>query len=485
MLEEKQRLEALKTIAETLNESVDREGMIQDVLDQLIAITHFESGWVFLESGNVQLVADTSLPEALAMHEKAAMCGEDCYCVSKYKKGKLTRATNIMNCKRIEKAIVKGEGDTNGITHHATVPLKTPTQSFGLLNVAAPYRDNYDQAELDLLESVAYQMGTALKRMELYEVEQQRVHMLRHLHTLSKEIQEAHSFSDISQVSMRNLKKLSSILRVTLRLAGNTYGDQVSDSSAMSTYTLSEEGDQLILFIREDISDMEEEMLHLAVEYITLGIRERKLKEREKELARFEERAKLAQDLHDSVNQLLFSVLLTAKGTRAISMEEKVQEQLHHIQTLTSDALQEMRNLIQRLKPQGMEEGVLAGLTRYAEKIGLAVKTASNGTTSLPYRVEEVLWRIGQEALHNASKYAACQQVTLTLTKGIEEAVLEIDDDGRGFDHAMSESLPSYGLKGMRERAELAGGRCMIESTLGKGTTVTVTIPTQKEGGLA
>ncbi|KGP73107.1 GAF domain-containing sensor histidine kinase [Pontibacillus yanchengensis] len=481
MLDEQQRLEALKTIAETLNQSQHKEDMIQNVLQQLINITHFESGWVFLENESVHLVADVALPPALTMNDKAPMCGEDCYCVSKYKQGKLMSATNIINCKRIEKSIQSGKGDTRGITHHATVPLKTPERSFGLLNVATPHTSTYEQSELDLIEAVAYQMGTALQRMEQFEREEQRAYFLNELHALSKNLREAQSIEEISSIAINSLHKAFPLYGISLHTTGEVFGDENLVAESAQVFDFSDQNGQLRLQYKRNLSELESEMVELAVEYVDLSFRNVRLQEREKEMARFQERARLAQDLHDSVNQLLFSVVLTAKGAKSITKEEPVKEQLGYIQTLTSDALQEMRTLIQRLKPHGLEEGVLAGLKSYAEKIGLAVSLESSGTTTLPYTTEETLWRIGQEALHNAKKHSMCHQVSLTLSKEKHQVVMTIEDKGRGFEREAIAMYPSYGVKGMMERAELVGGSCTITSQPGEGTTVHITIPFKKE----
>ncbi|MYL32487.1 GAF domain-containing protein [Pontibacillus yanchengensis] len=483
MLDEQQRLEALKTIAETLNQCHHKEDMIQKVLQKLVYITHFESGWVFLENGFVRLVADEALPPALTIDDKAPMCGEDCYCVSKYKQGTLTTATNILNCKRIEKSIQLGKGDTRGITHHATVPLKTPDRSFGLLNVATPHTSTYKQSELDLIEAVAFQMGTALQRMEQFEREEQRANFLNTLHALSKNLREAQTIEKISTIAIHSLHKAFPVSGVSLRASGEVFGDESLALEGDHAFELSDQNGQLRIRFERHLSELEEEMIELAVEYIDLSFRNVRLQEREKDMARFQERARLAQDLHDSVNQLLFSVVLTAKGAKSISKEKPVKEQLAYIQTLTSDALQEMRTLIQRLKPHGLEEGVLAGLKTYAEKIGLTVALESSGTTTLPYTAEETLWRIGQEALHNAKKHSMCQEVALTLSKEKNQVVMTIEDKGKGFDQDEIEIAiyPSYGVKGMVERAELVGGHCDITSQPGEGTTVTIAIPFKKE----
>ncbi len=479
MFDERQRLETLKTIAETLNQCQHKEDMLQQVLKQLIHITHFDSGWVFLEGEDIHLVADESLPPALARDEKQPMCGEDCYCVSRYKKGKLTEATNILNCKRIEKETAAGREDTSGITHHATVPLKTPTETFGLLNVAAPHRSTYAKEELDLIEAVALQMGTALKRIEQYEKEEIRVRLLEQLHILSKRVQNAKDIEELSYITLEELRKLLPIDTISIHIQGLRLGDaHIEEHEELYYhYALSDYQDALKMRFRKHLTTIELDTLELAIEYVDLSFRDLRLQNREKEMARFNERARLAQDLHDSVNQLLFSVVLTAKGAKTLTEEDALTQQLESIQTMSSDALKEMRTLIQRLKPHGLEEGLLSGLKQHADKFGLATTISSQGTHKTPYAIEEALWRIGQEAIHNAKKHAYCDNISITLYKQQDHATLIIGDNGKGFDQEAYEDYPSFGLKGMCERAETLGGECRIHSKIGKGTTITATIP--------
>lgn len=479
MFDERQRLETLKTIAETLNQCQHKEDMLQQVLNQLIQITHFESGWVFLHEENINLVADASLPTALARDDKQPMCGEDCYCINSYKKGTLTEATNIMSCKRIEREIAAGREGTNGITHHATVPLKTPHETFGLLNVAAPNRSTYVKEELDLIEAVALQMGNALKRIEQYEKEEKRVRLLEQLHTLSKRVRDAKEIEELCYISLEELRKLLPIKTISIQFQELRLGDDEVERQNPNYvyYNLSDQQDALEMVLLRSLTSTESDMLKLAVEYIDLSFRDLLLQDREKEMARFHERTRLAQDLHDSVNQLLFSMVLTAKGAKTLTQDGALKEQLDTIQTMSSDALKEMRTLIQRLKPQGLEEGVLAGLKQHAYKIGLKPAISSNGTHSIPHAIEEAIWRIGQEALHNAKKHAYCDHVTITLYKHKEYTQLIVQDHGRGFDQQKYDYYPSFGLKGMYERAETLGGQCDIQSQIGEGTQVQVTIP--------
>ncbi|MBM7660061.1 two-component system NarL family sensor kinase [Bacillus mesophilus] len=362
-------LQTMKAIAEILNESTDLSGMLNCVLRELLQLTGLSTGWIFLinEKGEYKLAADVNLPSALTRVDKHPMCNGSCWCVNRFNRGQLSRAANIMECKRLEEAIEHGYGDTAGITHHATVPLSAGDETFGLLNVASPHKTLLSEEELALLEAVSLQIGTAIKRIKLVEKEQ---------------------------------------------------------------------------------------------EHIILS-----------------ERNRLARDLHDSVNQLLFSLMLTARGTKEMTKEESVKEMLGYIQELSQEALQEMRALIWQLRPHGLEDGIVCALFSYGKVLGLEIETNVQGVLNIPHHVEETLWRIGQEAFNNCKKHAGSKSAKLMIEANKHVVKMQIKDQGCGFHYHEQEKLPSLGLAGMKERAELIGGDVNIHSEVGLGTTITVRVP--------
>jgi two-component system NarL family sensor kinase len=121
------------------------------------------------------------------------------------------------------------------------------------------------------------------------------------------------------------------------------------------------------------------------------------LTKQQQELALVTERNRLARDLHDSVNQLLFSVTLTARGGSEMAESEAVRSTFRDIQHLSQEALNEMRALIWQLRPKGLESGLLDAIKAYGEMLGLTMKTKVSGVIQLPSRTEETLFRIAQE----------------------------------------------------------------------------------------
>ncbi|MFD1017645.1 GAF domain-containing sensor histidine kinase [Thalassobacillus hwangdonensis] len=471
---EKAKLQTLKHIAELLNRSSKKHDTLHNVLQEFIAISKFETGWIFLEeNGKVSLVADRSLPPALKRNDKALMCGEDCYCISKYKKGLLKSATNVIGCKRIEEAHTYGDEATCGLTHHATVPLKTPSQSFGLLNVAMPGTETYTE-ELELLESIALQIGSALERIHQFELEEVRNELLSSAHTIANSFQSA---GDPDQLKVLFEAELHTLFKVDSFIWGNggsPYEEILHSITPWGPVYLSR---------AQPFLPFEKETFDMLVQYADVAKRRLDLMEKEKDLVRIEERSKLGQDLHDSISQLLFSIVLTSKALKQQGKDTELTEQISYIHELSSEALKEMRALISEQKHRNLREGLLAELKRYAKLLGLSVTSHSSGTTTIPYAIEEALLRIGQESLHNVKQHAGTDHISIRLDKGKDCIALWLQDDGCGFDMNHIHSSPSFGIKGMQERVKLYDGALNIESNRGEGTIIKVSIPIKGGAG--
>ena len=209
----------------------------------------------------------------------------------------------------------------------------------------------------------------------------------------------------------------------------------------------------------------------------------RELRRQAGELAAGEERAHLARELHDSVTQALFSMTLV---TRSVEMlldrdVDAARTQLIQLRDLQREALAEMRALIFELRPGNLEQD---GLTRALRthtaalqgRIGLPVVVESALQERLPLAIEEVLYRISQEALHNVVKHAGARQVRVEVARAGKGVRLRIEDDGKGFDPSR---VPDshLGLAGMRARAEKVGAEFVCRSEPGKGTTIEVVVP--------
>jgi signal transduction histidine kinase len=200
------------------------------------------------------------------------------------------------------------------------------------------------------------------------------------------------------------------------------------------------------------------------------------------------ERQRIARDLHDSVSQSLFSTTLHVRtAQRALEVEEvdpagPVGEELSEIGQLNRGALAEMRALIFELQPGALaEEGLVAALTKQASALsareGLVIEVDGPGERlPLGPEVEEQLYRLGQEALANVVKHARASSATVRITAENDLVLIEVSDDGRGFDPA-AVGREHFGLRSMRGRVADLGGSLEATSAPGRGTILHVEVP--------
>jgi signal transduction histidine kinase len=213
------------------------------------------------------------------------------------------------------------------------------------------------------------------------------------------------------------------------------------------------------------------------------------LSKQAQELAALRERQHLARELHDSVSQAFYGIGLgahTALEALHTDPDEAIAP-LEYVIDLTEAGLAEMRALIFELRPESLAtEGVISALTKQVAvlrtRYNLSVDAQLGEEPTLSLEGKQDLYRITQEALHNIVKHACASTITLRLARLDGELILEVHDDGLGFDPTGS-FLGHLGLHSIQERASRLGGTCSIESAPAQGTHLYVCIPTHNEPG--
>ena len=373
LMEQRTRLALLKEIAEFLNEETEMYSMTQGALKYLIEGSNFTTGWIFFINsvGEHELVSHVALPQSLTADHCHYIKDGSCCCVKAFNQRRLMKASNIVNCSRINLASKAFPSQNDNITHHATVPLKSGQEQFGILNVASPNTEIYSDEDLELLESVAFQLGSAIKRI-----------------------------------------------------------------------------------------------------YLT---------DREKEAAKINERNRLARDLHDSVNQMLFSVKLTAHAAYGMSNESIAKQAFKTIEETSQNAVNEMRALIWQLKPVGLEQGLIHALTAYSKLIFAASFSQLNvnveGLIDLSNEIEENIYRALQECINNVKKHADTNKMDLTLKQMNDILYIDVIDYGQGFEIDNVQIASSHGINNIKQRVKLLRGKVTFHSQPTKGTQIQFTIP--------
>ncbi len=210
----------------------------------------------------------------------------------------------------------------------------------------------------------------------------------------------------------------------------------------------------------------------------------------QKSIAAYEERQKIARDLHDSVTQSLFGMHLMARGLAANAVPE-MKDDLQALEMQARDTLKEMRLLLNQLRNDSagetvnLTEAVQSVCEAFARRSGPEGGALLSVTLDLPERVviqkniaEEALWII-RESLQNIVKHSGSRTAQIQVKQDAKLHV-SIKDDGDGFD---GNSLPSghYGLRGMRERVLTLGGEFNIVSVIGSGTTIHFSLPLPRD----
>jgi signal transduction histidine kinase len=258
--------------------------------------------------------------------------------------------------------------------------------------------------------------------------------------------------------------QMSSFLGVPICSRGDVIGAfYLTDKEAAPTFT-----------------DDDERLIAMLAAHAAIAIDNARLYERARELSVIEERNRLARDLHDSVVQKLFGIVLTAQSAATLldRSADGARTEVERLQALAQEAIAELRSLVFQPRPAAIEtEGLAAALAKHVDVLErvhrLPIAFEQTGDPRLRPGVDEELFKVAQEALHNALRHAQARQVRVRLDERPDAVALSVADDGRGFDpDAPALRSRSLGLTSMEERAHGLGGTLRIVSAPGAGTTI-------------
>lgn len=226
-----------------------------------------------------------------------------------------------------------------------------------------------------------------------------------------------------------------------------------------------------------------DELGQLGGKLLVMGEQLENLLETRQELAGVEERNRLARDLHDTVKQQLFAMQMQLGAAEALIdyNPTAAKGHLQQANSLSRQTQQELKTLIDELRPASLENKGLADSVRdyakvWSDRSLIAVEVGVSGEREIPLAREQALYRILQEALANVAKHSDATRVAVQLSYTNTSVALIIQDNGAGFDTKVRSK--GFGLQSMRQRAEEMGGIFSIESGA-TGTTIQVRIPPQ------
>ena len=231
-----------------------------------------------------------------------------------------------------------------------------------------------------------------------------------------------------------------------------------------------------ILILAEDIThrkQMEEELSGMT----------RKLVE-----AQEQERARIARELHDDVNQrvALLSIGLDELRLKHDDLPPEVRARAHELQRLASEISTDLHALSHELHSSKLDcLGVVRAMTSWCKEFGdgqkLKIDFTSQHVPKLSQEISICLFRVLQEAVHNAAKHSGAKRIEVQLVENSGDILLIVSDSGKGFDVKAAQRRQGLGLTSMQERVRLAGGTIAIESTPRGGTTIHVRVPLESE----
>lgn len=212
--------------------------------------------------------------------------------------------------------------------------------------------------------------------------------------------------------------------------------------------------------------------------------------ERDRIVALEEEvRKNLAREVHDGPAQMLSAIIMHLNVIEDLASRnpEQVAEEIRHVQSIATNALQQIRSMIFELRPVILQtKGLIAALRTYVQRLRDVEDMTIHAdlpplAERLPPKIEETTFSVVQEALNNVRKHAEARNTWLEVVCDDDTLTVKIRDDGRGFETSRLEVLEAQeghlGLLNMRERAEMVGGELAIRSQEGWGTRVKLTIP--------
>lgn len=276
---------------------------------------------------------------------------------------------------------------------------------------------------------------------------------------------------------------LSDVLRYLLLIAFNAVLAGVFTYLAAFTGEQSQRRKHIIAELAEanqKLADALEENAGLHAQLLTQA----------REAGVLDERQRMAREIHDTLAQGFTGIIAQLEAAKRIN-QRSGQWQVHvdQAQTLARESLAEARRSVQALRPALLEQAQLPDAIadiahRWSKTSAVALSIETTGKPKpLPPEVEVTLFRVAQEALTNVAKHATASRVGLTLSYLEDIVLLDVRDDGIGFDVAAvsvnghTDDGHGFGLSAMRQRLRQVGGSLEIESTAGEGTAVNASVP--------
>lgn len=227
------------------------------------------------------------------------------------------------------------------------------------------------------------------------------------------------------------------------------------------------------------------QMLTSATKVIALAVENVHLRKKAEDSIVIHERQRLGRNLHDSVSQSLYALVIAADVSEKLLRIKDyagLRQQLRDLSKVALQGLKEMRLLLYEFRPASLEPGGLVKalkerINTVESRAGMDVAINTEGAIELPPQLEQEIYQIAIESLNNSLKHAEATQVRINLIKKTDKFIMVLHDNGVGFDPNLQRGSGGIGMDSMRERTDILGGVLDISSHPGEGTTVKLEIP--------
>lgn len=244
---------------------------------------------------------------------------------------------------------------------------------------------------------------------------------------------------------------------------------------------------------QQPLDDLEMQFLSAISSWVGTGIENMRLNLQGRRLAILEERERIGMDLHDGIIQSIYAVGLTLEHARLLLNEDTDAAQNRIEQSIAdlNSVIRDLRNYIMDLRPRQLhDESLINGIQRLANELRantlmeISLAGPTEGFPGLSENKAVALFHICQEAMANIAKHARARHVDITLWKTPDRTLLEVSDDGRGFDFEKKKMSIGHGLANMQTRAHNVGGDVEFTSEPKQGTTILAWVPNSNDDEL-
>ena len=241
----------------------------------------------------------------------------------------------------------------------------------------------------------------------------------------------------------------------------------------------------------DEFSEDDEQLIVMLAAHAAIAIENARLYQQVQRLAVLEERDRIGMDLHDGIIQSIYAVGLMLEYSNLLLDEDTAAAKAKLGQSITSlnEVIRDIRNYILDLRPQRFQGQDLPSALfemirafRANTLIQADLRVDSEGDLGLTQGQAAGLFHIAQEALANIAKHSRARLVSVVVARDGTQVTLTIQDNGRGFERAHVRAYEGHGLRNMEARARLLGGRLSVQSEMGQGTTIMVSVPIEMVG---